>query len=174
MGLIVLIHSISRLSLLVVHSYLWQNMRSKSIAKPTTSGWWRQLGSRTVGAERAGGAAAPHSLADHFNPIQTRVADYAHHITTCPPIFWQITLILFKPGGADYAHHITTCASRFSKLPLSLRRTHLSCGANFCHSLHFPGPDILSILNLARNIVSFFLVFSEPTKELHILRRWEA
>ena len=76
MGLIV--HSISRLSLLVVHSYLWQNMRSKSIAKPTTSGWWRQLGSRTVGAGRA---------------------DYAHHITTYPPIFWQITLILFKPGG---------------------------------------------------------------------------
>ena len=90
MGLIVLIHSISRLSLLVVHSYLWQNMRSKSIAKPTTSGWWRQLESRTVRAGRAGGAAAaaaPHILADHLNHIQTSGADYAHHNATCPPYF---------------------------------------------------------------------------------------
>ena len=62
MGPIVLVHSISRLSLLVVHSYLWQNMRSKSIAKPTTSGWWRQLGSRKVGSWRTEGAVTPHSF----------------------------------------------------------------------------------------------------------------
>ena len=87
-GPIVLVHSISRLSLLVVHSYLWQNMRSKSIAKPTTSGWWRQLGSRTVGAGRAGGAAAPNQGGRLCPP---------HYYLS--PIFWQITLILFKPGG---------------------------------------------------------------------------
>ena len=46
----------------------------------------KNIGRDTVGGG-AGGARAPPSFGISVNPIRTKGADYARHITTVPPIF---------------------------------------------------------------------------------------
>ena len=36
------------------------------------------------------------------------------------PESWITVITIFQPGGADYAHHITACPPRFENLTASL------------------------------------------------------
>ena len=44
-----------------------------------------EMKNRDAGAGGAGGARAPPSFGISVNPIRTKGADYARHITTVPP-----------------------------------------------------------------------------------------
>ena len=72
---------------------------------------------RAVVSGVAGGTLAPPEFGCYVNPIPTRGADYAHHITACPPGFENLTASL------EYYAEIMT-AHTFLKLHSELFRTY--------------------------------------------------
>ena len=83
----------------------------------------------------AGIAMAPPDFERSVNPISTRRADYAHHITTGPPGFSEIPTALDSEHDSSLKHQMSNTASSSSVIAASLTSTSSSESSRFVEFL---------------------------------------
>ena len=88
-----------------------------------------------IRAVASGGALAPLVFGRTVNPISTRGADYAHHITTGPPGFSDLPTALDSEPDSSLKHQMSNTASSSSVIAASLTSTSSSESSRFVEFL---------------------------------------